>query len=116
VLDEATLQDLYTTLRDRPQALANIYNTFLRSATALIDELPDQAGAARLATLHALKGSAGMIGASRIATLATTLHTLTGVSPDQRIDSDIEQLRSELAVFRKIITERLEALGIPFQR
>src|SRR6185312_14400780 len=70
VLDIGVFRELHVTLGSNTDRVRNVYTKFLDSAAKRIDELRQQPLPASLKTLHALKGSAGMVGASRLAALA----------------------------------------------
>lgn len=90
----------------RPDALANIYRMFLGNSRKLVASLRDQESAARGHTLHALKGSAAMLGARRVSALAARLQHEDLHSPALLTEA-IEALESELEIFRRVIAERV---------
>src|SRR5262245_24808087 len=77
VLDLGVFKELHATLGSDTDRVRGVYSKFLDSTAKRIDELRDQPLAGCLKTLHALKGSAGMVGATRLAALADRLHEAT---------------------------------------
>jgi HPt (histidine-containing phosphotransfer) domain-containing protein len=111
VLDVDVLQDLMTSLID-PVAVAAVYRKFVENASEFLRELPTQENAARVDTLHTLKGSAAMMGARRLAQLAACLQTQAATSSVQ-VAQAVEALADELARFRAAAAARLADLGAP---
>lgn len=111
VLDVDVLQDLLESLSD-PVAVAALYRKFVVNAEGYIGELPNQEAAARIETLHTLKGSAGMLGAKRLAVLAAHLQ-VQAESSSVQVAQAMEALTGELAQFRAEASDRLKALGAP---
>jgi HPt (histidine-containing phosphotransfer) domain-containing protein len=109
VLDASLIQDLLESLVE-PAAVAAVYRKFLDNAATFIRELADQDSAARLETLHTLKGSAAMLGANRISALAAQLQSQLHGSIVQV--EQAAQLEQELAQFRAAAAERLLAAGV----
>ena len=109
VLDASMIQDLLESLVE-PAAVAAVYRKFLDNAATFIRELADQDSAARLETLHTLKGSAAMLGANRISALAAQLQSQLHGSIVQV--EQAAQLEQELAQFRAAAAERLLAAGV----
>jgi len=85
-----------------PDALDGIYRRFFDNAGRLIGTLRDQENAAQRHTLHALKGSAAMLGAKRLAALADCLHQEDLQSPTL-LTPAIEALETELESFRRVV-------------
>ena len=108
VLDVDVLHDLLTSL-SQPAAVAAIYSKFVANASGFIRELRTQDAAARVETLHTLKGSAAMVGAERLAALAGRLEPQSSV----QVEEAIRDLEVELTQFRSVVAARLEALGSP---
>src|SRR5262245_44506616 len=77
VLDISVFRELHVTLANDTERVRGVYAKFLTSSVQRIEELRQQPFAASLKTLHALKGSAGMVGASRLAALAARLQEAT---------------------------------------
>jgi HPt (histidine-containing phosphotransfer) domain-containing protein len=111
VLDVAVLQDLMTSLID-PVTVAAVYRKFVENASEFLRELPTQENAARVDTLHTLKGSAAMMGARRLAQLAACLQTQAATSSVQ-VAQAVDALADELARFRAAAAARLADLGAP---
>lgn len=115
ILDGHVFHDLLESLV-QPLAVAALYRKFVGNAAAFIDELRDQGAAARIDTLHTLKGSAAMMGATRMAQLATHWQEQAQASPVQ-VARVIQELEGELARFRVAAAARLHevgaSLGIP---
>jgi HPt (histidine-containing phosphotransfer) domain-containing protein len=111
VLDVDVLQDLLASLT-QPLAVAAVYRKFVENAAEFIRELPNQDGAARVETLHTLKGSAAMLGAKCLAQLAARLQTEAEGSSVQ-VAQTMQALTEELAKFRSVAAARLADLGAP---
>ena len=92
--------------------MAAVYRKFVVNAADFIRELPKQEGAARIDTLHTLKGSAASMGAKRLAQLAARLQTQAETSSVQ-VAETIDELKGELAKFRLAVAARLSELGAP---
>lgn len=107
VLDGAVFQDLQESL-SQPERVAAVYRKFVENAAAFIHELRTQDAAARIETLHTLKGSAAMMGANAMANLAAQLQSQ---ALSVQVEPAIEQLMSELDKFRGAVSSRLLALG-----
>lgn len=111
VLDGAVFQELVESLT-HPDVVAAIYRKFVENAAGFIGELRDQNAAARIETLHTLKGSASMMGARELARLAAHLETqLISQGSSDQVDQATEQLAGELGKFRAAAAGRLLALG-----
>jgi HPt (histidine-containing phosphotransfer) domain-containing protein len=107
VLDAGVFQELQESL-SQPELVAAVYRKFVENAAAFIGELRAQDAAARVDTLHTLKGSAAMMGANAMADLAAQLQE-QGLSV--QVEAAIQQLASELEKFRAAVSGRLHALG-----
>lgn len=110
VLDIRVFHDLHDSLSRHPGALLEVYRKFFANAAAFIDALAGQNAAARIDTLHTLKGSAAMLGANRLAALAERLQVRLSTSTD-RVTIDAGELANELAAFRRAIAAQFDALG-----
>lgn len=109
VLDGNVLHELHESLL-QPPAVAALYRRFIGNAAAFICELRVQESHARSDTLHTLKGSAEMMGARRLATLATHLQAQLQCSSVQ-VAQATGQLEGELVRFRAAAAARLLELG-----
>lgn len=112
VLDTKLFNDLQQRMLSQPDALDAIYRRFLANAGKLIGTLRDQENAAQRHTLHALKGSAAMLGATRLAALAAHLHDEELLSPTL-LAAGIAALEAELASFRRVIATRVALDPLP---
>ncbi|CAN5216439.1 hypothetical protein BH24ACT16_BH24ACT16_14350 [soil metagenome] len=96
---------------DGPDILAEIVNMFLGDAARRLDELRDALEDGDLSTIerlaHTFKGTAGSVGALRMADLCSDIHEMTRHQDLSRITSTVESLREELAKIRP----KLEGLG-----
>lgn len=123
MLDRGVLRDLYESLA-QPEAVAALYRKFLGNAAAFICDLRVQEDAARTETLHTLKGSAAMMGATRIARLAMHLQTQLLLRiparelPAQQLQGSsvqvgqaVQALEGELARFRAAAAAELLQIG-----
>src|SRR5262245_33014150 len=70
VLDRHVLDELIATLGNDTARVQNLYRKFIDSANARLTEVRHQSVTDSAATFHALKGSASMVGANRLAFLA----------------------------------------------
>jgi chemotaxis protein histidine kinase CheA len=111
VLDRTVFQELREGVAQQLPTLASIYRTFDSNAERLIDEIAVESGAPRAKLLHTLKGSAAMMGASRIAKLASDLQEAYAFMPAHAMSDGIRQLERELFDFRGAISAHLESLG-----
>jgi HPt (histidine-containing phosphotransfer) domain-containing protein len=109
VLDRKVLQELVESLT-QPATVAALYRKFIGNADSFIRELHIQEDAARLDTLHTLKGSAAMMGARRIAQLAMHWQTQLQSSPVQ-LARATDELAGELAKFRVAAAAHVRAIG-----
>ena len=107
VLDVGVFQELHVSL-SQAEAVAAVYRKFVENAAGFIGELRDQDAAARIETLHTLKGSAAMMGANEMARLAAQLQVQGSAV---QIEAAIGQLTGELEKFRAAVASRLRALG-----
>lgn len=108
-LDGDVLHDLLASLSE-PVAVAAVYRKFVVNAAEFIAGLPEQDGAARIDTLHTLKGSAAMLGAKQLAQLSARLQAQAETSSVQVAEA-MQELTIELAQFRVAVEARLRALG-----
>jgi HPt (histidine-containing phosphotransfer) domain-containing protein len=109
VLDVSVFRELHVTLGSNTDRVRTVYAKFLDTAAKRIDELRHQPIAASLKTLHALKGSAGMVGASRLAALAARIQEAT-VDP-QTLAVAIPDIESELTTFHGVLNAQLESVS-----
>jgi HPt (histidine-containing phosphotransfer) domain-containing protein len=109
VLDDHVFHDLLESLVE-PAAVAAVYRKFVENAAAFIDQLRGQEDDLRIDTLHTLKGSAGMMGAKRMAEVAAHLQAQLQCS-SVHVPQAIETLEGELAEFLAVAAARLLALG-----
>lgn len=113
VLDGNVFRDLHESLV-QPTAVAALYRKFAGNAAAFIGELRDQENDARIETLHTLKGSAAMMGATRMAKLAMHLQMQLQCS-SALIAPAIPELEGELLRFRIVVTAQLRELGVSLE-
>jgi HPt (histidine-containing phosphotransfer) domain-containing protein len=111
ILDQEMFQELQETTGPSPDSIATIYTTFTANASRTIASLPLETATARERKLHILKGSAAMVGASRIAKLASDLHAVCSDLPAHALETGIRHLEDELGVFRRVIDARLERIA-----
>ena len=110
-LDGGMFQELLESLQ-RPDAVAAVYRKFIKNAAAFIGELRDQEPLARIETLHTLKGSAAMMGATRMANLAARLEAQGAAV---QVAQAMQELEGELASFRTAAAGKLLAIGVSLQ-
>lgn len=115
VLDSSVFQELFETVAGDVDTVVSIYRTFFASAVVLIDSLPRENCAAQAKTLHTLKGSAGMLGASRLAQMAARLQqaAVNGgePAPGTRIAdlaNELDRVRSEALAHASALRYRSE--------
>jgi HPt (histidine-containing phosphotransfer) domain-containing protein len=109
VLDLGVFNELHATLGGSAERVCNVYAKFQDSTTQRIDELRQQPAALSVKTLHALKGSAGMVGASRLAALAARLHEAT-VESGTLPAGAVAEIEAGLAKFRETLRGQLARL------
>ncbi|MBL8268841.1 Hpt domain-containing protein [Steroidobacter sp.] len=93
--------------------MAALYRKFVGNAALFIGELATQDAVARVETLHTLKGSAAMMGASRLAAEAAAWEV--GAQQSVQVEQAMTQLNAELAKFRVAAAERLRELGVSLE-
>ena len=101
VLDLDVFNELHVVLGE--DRVRSVYAKFLDSAVQRLGELKHQPREAGARTLHALKGSAGMVGASRLA--AYLEETLADSEIAAAVIGDIER---ELTLFRGVLKVQLD--------
>lgn len=111
VLDLELFQELRESLGNELEIVAGLYRRFLTHTAQTLDELREQPDSARTVTLHALKGSAAMVGANRIAAVAAQLQESPLNESPQLAARAIDALASELTEFRRVLTAHLASLG-----
>ena len=110
-LDIELFQELLESLGNELEAVARIYSRFIDSATSKVEMSLGQSATERATTLHALKGSAAMVGAARIAALSERLQeNLVGL-PGEAAEAAIREIEAELTTFRHALATHLESLG-----
>lgn len=109
VLDVGVFRELHVTLGSNTDRVRNVYTKFLDSAAKRIDELRQQPLPASLKTLHALKGSAGMVGASRLAALAARLQETT--ADRETLAGGIDDIQTELTRFHGALNAQLDSVS-----
>jgi HPt (histidine-containing phosphotransfer) domain-containing protein len=67
----------------------------------------------RISTVHTLKGSAGMLGAPRLATVAAQLQIDLESGNGCSVEDGARRLREELTAFGHRVNARLALLGLP---
>jgi HPt (histidine-containing phosphotransfer) domain-containing protein len=100
VLDGHVLDELIATLGNDTTRVQNVYRKFVDTTSARLVEVRTQSVTESAATFHALKGSASMVGANRLAALAAKLQEAApGLDNETKVSAVIE-LETELALFR----------------
>ena len=113
VLDRHVFDELVATLGNDTQRVKNVYRKFVDSALARLEEVRHQSVMDSAATFHALKGSASMVGANRLAALAAQLQDAAPGLDNETKVSAIGALEAELAVFREALSALLDANAAP---
>lgn len=116
VLDAGLFQEVRESFGNELHVVAGIYTRFLGNAARSLEESRRQSGAARAATLHTLKGSAAMVGATRIANVAGHLQDSLVHAPADVAEAALRELDGELELFRDALGVHLESLGYRPQR
>lgn len=110
-LDQEVFEELYESVCEQQDVVASLYQTFLKTADQLIDTLRVSGpGASCEKTLHALKGSAAMMGAMRMARLATDLQQTCATLDQHTLQGAVRQLDTELASVRASVHMQLASL------
>jgi HPt (histidine-containing phosphotransfer) domain-containing protein len=109
VLDRHVFDELVATLGNDKDRVKNVYRKFVDSASARLEEVRHQSVAASAATFHALKGSASMVGANRLAALAATLQDAAPGLDNETKVAAVAELEVELAAFRDALGALLGA-------
>jgi HPt (histidine-containing phosphotransfer) domain-containing protein len=111
VLDRHVFDELVATLGNDTERVRNVYRKFVDSANARLAEVRHQTVTERAATFHALKGSASMVGANRLAALAAKLQeAAAGLDSETKVSAAVGALEVELAAFRDELGALLDAL------
>jgi HPt (histidine-containing phosphotransfer) domain-containing protein len=100
VLDRHVFEELLAALGNDTTRVRNVYRKFLDSTNARLEEVRHQSVTDSAATFHALKGSASMVGANRLAELAAELQQAAPRLDYETKVSAIGALQSQLALFR----------------
>jgi HPt (histidine-containing phosphotransfer) domain-containing protein len=112
VLDRHVFEELVATLGNDTERAGNVYRKFVESATARLEEVRHQSVTDSAATFHALKGSASMVGANRLAALAAKLQDdAPGLDNETKVPA-LEELEAELATFRDALRALLDAARV----
>jgi HPt (histidine-containing phosphotransfer) domain-containing protein len=110
-LDREVFDELHEGVCGQSKTIASLYGTFLNNAEHLIETLrATEPDTVREKTLHTLKGSAAMMGATRIARLAADLQHRSAALDEQALQEAVEHLSSELADVRQAINAQLASL------
>ncbi len=112
-LDTELFQELRESLGNELEVVAGIYRRFLDNAVSSVAVSRLQSGAERASTLHTLKGSAAMVGATRIADLSSHLQDSLLDSPGAVAEAALHELEGEITRFRAALASHLESLGYP---
>jgi HPt (histidine-containing phosphotransfer) domain-containing protein len=107
VLDLDVFNELHVTLGGSTERVRSVYSKFVDTSAQRIGELRTQPPAVGARTLHALKGSAGMVGAASLAALAARTHDGTVADASLTVAA-IDRIELELGRFRAALTAQLE--------
>jgi HPt (histidine-containing phosphotransfer) domain-containing protein len=110
VLDRHVFEELLATLGNDTGRVTKVYRKFVDSAAMRLDEARQQPATASAATFHALKGSAGMVGANRVAAMAARLQEAAAGLTSESKAAALRELEAELATFHRVLTAQLESL------
>jgi HPt (histidine-containing phosphotransfer) domain-containing protein len=108
-LDVGIFKELHATLGGDSDRVRNVYTKFLDTAAQRIEELRHQPIAESRRTLHALKGTAAMVGATRLAALAGRLQEAP--TTDETLAQGIGDIEVELTHFQYALSEELQYGG-----
>lgn len=111
VLDRHVFDEMLATLANDRERVRNVYRKFIDSAITRLEEVRHQSVTDSAATFHALKGSASMVGANRLAALAAKFQDAAPRLDNETKVSAIGQLESELATFRQTLAALWESLA-----
>lgn len=111
VLDRHVFEELVATLADT-QRVKNVYRKFVESASARLEEARHQSVTESATTFHALKGSASMVGANRLAALAAKLQEAAPGLDNETKVSAVGELEVELASFRDVLGAVLKDIAV----
>jgi len=103
VLDQHVFEELLVTLGNDTDRVTSVYRRFVESACARLDDVRAQAAGDSAATFHALKGSASMVGANRLAALAAKFQEAAPGLDNETKVSAVSELEAELTVFRDVL-------------
>src|SRR5262245_23085588 len=109
VLDRHVFEELLATLGNDQQRVKNVYRKFVDSAVARLAEVRHQSVTDSAATFHALKGSASMVGANRLAVLAAQFQDTAASLDNETKVAAIAQLETELAAFRDALRPLIDS-------
>src|SRR5262245_58198524 len=113
VLDRHVFDELLATLGNDTERVKNVYRKFVDSAVARLEEVRHQSVTDSAATFHALKGSASMVGANRLALLAAKFQdAVPGLDIETKV-SAIRELEAELALFREALNALMTSNATP---
>jgi HPt (histidine-containing phosphotransfer) domain-containing protein len=100
VFDRHVFEELLATLGNDTARVRSVYRKFVDSARARLEEVRHQSVTDSAATFHALKGSASMVGANRLAALAAKFQEAAPGLDNETKVSAVGELDTELARFR----------------
>jgi HPt (histidine-containing phosphotransfer) domain-containing protein len=110
VLDRHVFDELLATLGNDRDRVRNVYRKFLDSAAARLEDVRHQSVTDSAATFHALKGSASMVGADRVAAVAARLQDIAPRLDNEAKVSAIGELETQLTAFRQALSELIGPL------
>ena len=107
VLDRHVVEELLATLGNDADRVRNVYRKFVDSAASRLEEVRHQSVTDTVATFHALKGSASMVGANRLAAVAARLQDAASCLDHETKVAGIGELEAELAAFRQALAAKM---------
>ena len=110
VLDTQVFEELLAALGNDTHRVRSVYRKFVDSAATRLDEVRHQPVTGSAATFHALKGSAGMVGANRLAAVAARLQDAAPGLTEESKAVAVGELEAELETFRRALGVQLESL------
>ena len=110
VFDLQVFEDLLATLGNDAARVRNIYRKFLDVTTTRLDEIRRQSATETAAGFHALKGSAGMVGASRLAAAAGRCQEAAPGLTVESLAAALGEIEAEFSTFRRELGTHLDGL------
>jgi HPt (histidine-containing phosphotransfer) domain-containing protein len=108
--DLQVYEDLLAALGNDVSRVNNLFRKFIEGTATRLDEIRRQSATEYAASFHALKGSASMVGAGRLAAAASKFQDTAPGMNGETLAAAIEELETELEAFRVQWNARLGGL------